>query len=59
MRTVLLALAFCGTAGAALAGGMATPVTDEAVIVEDSGSSGGDNWAGVALLVLLLVAAAD
>ena len=45
--------------GAALAGGMATPVMDEAVVVEDAASSSSDNWVGILMLVLVVAAVAS
>jgi hypothetical protein len=46
-------------AGSAVAGGMADPVMDQAVVVEDTASSGGDNWVGILMLVLVAAAVAS
>ena len=46
-------------AGAAIAGGMAAPVMDEAVVAEDTASSGGDNWVGILMLVLVAATVAS
>jgi hypothetical protein len=46
-------------ARAAVAGGMADPVMDQAVVVEDTASSGGDNWVGILMLILVAAAVAS
>lgn len=46
-------------AGAAMAGGMAGPVMDQTVVVEDTASSGGDNWVGILMLALVAAAVAS
>jgi hypothetical protein len=45
--------------GTALAGGMAAPVMDEAVVAEDAASSADDNWVGILMLVLVAAAVAS
>ena len=59
MKTILFATALALSATPLYSGGMAEPVTDTEVIVEDTGSSEGDNWVGVLLLLAVVGAVAS
>ena len=57
MKKLVLILALVGSAGPVVAGGLGEPAMDPAVVAEDVASSGSDNWVGVMMSLLVLVAA--
>ena len=57
MKTLLLALAFLGAGLPALAGGLAEPAMDAAVVEAQTASSGNDNWVGIVMTLLVFGAA--
>jgi len=57
MKTAFTVLALLGGLSPAFAGGMAEPVMDEAVILADTASSGGDEWVVIMMTVLVFGAA--
>jgi hypothetical protein len=57
MKTTLVAMLITSSLSPASAGGMPEPVMQEAVIVADTASSGGDNWVGIMMTVLVFGAA--
>jgi hypothetical protein len=57
MKTTLLALLLATSTSAAYAGGLAEPVMTEAIIVADTASSGGDEWVGITMTLLVFGAA--
>ena len=59
MKPILLAAVLSVAAVPVLAGGMAEPVTEPEVIVQDTSSSGGDNWVGILLLLAVVTAVAS
>lgn len=59
MKPILLAAVLSVAAVPVLAGGMAEPVTEPEVIVQDTSSSGGDNWVGILLLLAVVAAVAS
>ena len=57
MKKLVMALALVGSAVPALAGGLSEPAMDPAVVVAETASSGGDNWVGVLMTLLVFGAA--
>lgn len=57
MKTALTILALLGGLSPAVAGGMAEPVMDQTIILSDTASSGGDEWVGIMMTVLVFGAA--
>ena len=56
MKKLVIALALIATVSPALAGGLTEPAMDAAVVAAET-SSGGDNWVGVMMMLLVLGAA--
>jgi hypothetical protein len=54
MKTTLIAGLIMASLTPAFAGGMTEPVMEESVIIADTASSGGDNWVGIMMTVLVL-----
>lgn len=57
MKKLVMALLVVGSAGPVFAGGLTEPTMDPAVVAADTSSSGGDNWVGVMMSLLVLGAA--
>jgi hypothetical protein len=57
MKKLVIALALVASVGPVTAGGLTEPAMDPAVVTAETGSSGGDNWVGIMMLVLVLGAA--
>lgn len=57
MKRCAWALVLAGFATMAQAGGPVEPVMEPAVVEAETASSGGDNWVGVAMTVLMFGAA--
>ena len=53
MTKILITLALATTLSPAFAGGMAEPVMATEVIVADTAASGGDEWVGVLMTLLV------
>jgi hypothetical protein len=58
MKTILATLLIVSSLSPAIAGGLPEPVMEEEVIITDTASSGGDEWVGIMMTVLVLGAAA-
>ncbi len=56
MKKLLLTLALISAVSPALAGGLTEPAMDPAVVAAET-SSGGDNWVGVMMTLVVLGAA--
>ena len=57
MKKLMVALVVVGLTGPALAGGLSEPAMDAAVVAAETASSGGDNWVGIVMTLLVLGAA--
>jgi hypothetical protein len=57
MKKLVVALALVASIGPVSGGGLTEPAMDTAVVAEETGSSGGDNWVGIMMLVLVVAAA--
>ena len=57
MKVLVIALAMFASVGSASAGGLTEPAMDPAVVAADTSSSGGDNWVGVMMTLLVLATA--
>lgn len=53
MKRFGFAMLFIGLAGTAMAGGLPVPVMDPVVVEAQTASSGGDNWVGVMMTLLV------
>jgi hypothetical protein len=56
MKKLVIAFALIAAVSPALAGGLTEPAMDPAIVAADT-SSGGDNWVGVMMTLLVLGAA--
>ena len=57
MKEFLVLSAFFCTVAVASAGGLSEPAMDPAVVAADAASSGGDNWVGIVMTLLVFGAA--
>lgn len=57
MKKLVMALALVGSVAPAFAGGLSEPAMDPAVVAAETASSGGDNWVGVLMTLLVFGAA--
>ncbi len=57
MKKSVIALALVASIGPVSAGGLTEPAMDPAAVAEETGSSAGDNWVGIMMLVLVVAAA--
>ena len=57
MKKLMVALVVVGLVRPALAGGLSEPAMDAAVVAAETASSGGDNWVGIVMTLLVLGAA--
>ncbi|HEX9857028.1 MAG TPA: hypothetical protein VGA75_01640 [Paracoccaceae bacterium] len=53
MKRIFIGIVFSCLAGTAIAGGIAEPVMEPAVVEAETASSGGDNWVGLLMLALI------
>jgi hypothetical protein len=53
MKKTIIAFLLVSGLSPAFAGGLTEPVMEEAVIVADTASSGGDNWVGIMMTLLV------
>jgi hypothetical protein len=53
MKTALCAIVLAASVSPAIAGGLPEPTMDETVIIADTSSSGGDNWVGIMMTLLV------
>jgi hypothetical protein len=57
MKTTRIALLVVGSLSPAFAGGMTEPVMEVGVVAAETASSGGDEWVGIMMTLLVFGAA--
>jgi hypothetical protein len=57
MKTSIVALLLASSLSPAFAGGMTEPVMEVEVVAADTASSGGDEWVGIMMTLLVFGAA--